>query len=149
MGMSVCFENHPTLGTEPQKHSYRWNVFGHVPGWRTTGKDVEAPIQHVRDIDRLIGSHGQEVSPCHLARLMCGFTEGTDDLAVLVQFDDPVVSSIRHPNMLIAGNHQTIRVADSSPLLNEVSIRIEDLYPLIFTVANVYASLFVDGNALR
>ena len=75
------------------KRSYRRDVFGHVASRRRAGEYIESPIQHIGDVDRLIWSDGHEVSPRHLARLMARLTEGADDLAVLIQLDNTVISA--------------------------------------------------------
>src|SRR5208282_1700650 len=110
---------------------------------------VKSPIQHIRDVDGLIWSDRHEVRPCHLAGLVSGLAERAENLAALIQFDYPVVSSVRHPNVLIRRNHQAIGVADTRPLLDKVAVCIKNLYPLILTVANIYPSVFVDGHAMR
>jgi glycyl-tRNA synthetase alpha subunit len=77
------------------------------------------------------------------------FTKGAEDLAVLIQFDDPVVSTVHHPNVLVWCNQQTIGVTDVSPLPDELTLGIEDLDALILAVAHIYAALFVDSNTMR
>src|SRR5208283_5326519 len=131
------------------KHSYRRDVPGHVAGRRGGGEYIEAPIQHIGDVDRLIQPYGHEVSPGHLAGFMARLTEGPHDLAVLIEFDNTIISTIHHPNVLIRGNQQTVGVADASPFLDEFAVRIKDLYALILAVANIDAALVVDRNRVR
>jgi hypothetical protein len=80
---------------------------------------------------------------------MSRLAKSAEDLAVLIQFNNPVVSAIHHPNVLVLRNQKTIGVTDASPLLDEFTIGIKDLYALIFAVANVYAALVVDSNTMR
>ena len=87
----------------------------------------------------MIWSDGHEVSPRHLATLMARLTEGTDDLAVLIQLDNTAISAVHHPNVLVWCNQQTVGVADAGPFLDESAVRIKDLYALILAIANVYA----------
>ena len=74
------------------------------------------------------------------------FTKRSQDPPVLVQFDNAIISTICHPNVLIGCDHQTTRVADAGPLVDEAAILVEDLYALILTVADIDATLLVDGN---
>src|SRR5208282_2035232 len=129
--------------------SHRGNVFRHVPSRFGAGEHLEAPIEYIRDVDGLVGSHRHEASPRHLAGFVSRFTEGAEDLSTLIQFDDPVVSSVRHPNVLVGRNQETVWVADTRPLPDEVPICVKDLYTLIFPVANIDSALLVDGDTVR
>src|SRR5664280_3831865 len=128
------------------EHSSRGDVTGHPTRRSGAGEDLETPVQHIRYINGLVSPNGHEVSPSHLAGFMPRFTKRSQDPAVLVQFDNAIISAICHPNVLIGCDHQTIRVADAGPLVNEVAILVEDLYALILTVADIDATLLVDGN---
>ncbi len=84
-----------------------------------------------------------------MAGLVSRLTKGAEDLAVLIQFDNPVVSAVHHPNVLVWCNRQTVGVADISPLLDELTLRIKDLNALILAIANIHAALVVDGDTMR
>lgn len=126
--------------------SCRGDVLGHP--FRRSGarEDLETPVQNIRYINGLVGPNGHEVSPSHLAGFVPRLTKRTQNLAVLVKFDNAIISAICHPNVLIGCDYQTIGVADASPLFNKIAILIKDLYALILAVADIDATLLVDGN---
>jgi hypothetical protein len=89
------------------------------------------------------------VRPGELAGLMARLAEGAKDLAVLIEFDDAIVSAVDHSNVLVWRDQQTVGVTDAGPLLDEVAVGVEDQDPLIFAVADLYAALIVDGDGVR
>ena len=74
--------------------------------------------------------------------------KGSKNCAVLIQFDDPVVGSVRHPHVLVRSNHQSIGITNARPLPYEIAFGIEDLYTLILPVADIYAAFLVNSNAV-
>ena len=111
-------------------------------------QSLKAPVQHIGDINGLIGSESHEVSPPEPTALKAKLAEGAKDLAVLVDFDDAIVS-VDHPNVLVWRDQQTVGVTDAGPLLDEFTVGVEDLDPLIFAIADLYAALIVDGDGVR
>lgn len=97
----------------------------------------------------MIRPDGHEVSPGKLAGFVAGLAEGAKDFAVLVEFDDAIVSSIDHPNVLVRGDLQTVRVTVAVPLLDEFAVGVKDLDTLILAIPDVDAALIVDGDAVR
>lgn len=77
-----------------------------------------------------------------------GWARGLNS-AVLVEFNDPIISSIGHLNVLVSRDHQSIGITNASPLLNEIAIAIENLYALVLAIADVHASLTVYGYRAR
>ena len=112
-------------------------------------QSLEAPVQHVGDINGLIGSESHAVSPREQTGLMARLSEGAKDLAVLVEFDDAIVSAVDHPNVLVWRDQQTVGVTDAGPLLDEFTVGVEDLDPLIFAIPDLCAALIVDGDGVR
>jgi hypothetical protein len=112
-------------------------------------QSLEAPVQHIGDINGLIGSERHAVSPPEQTGLMARVAEGAKDLAVLIEFDDAIVSAVDHPNVLVGRDQQTLGVTDAGPLLDEFTVGVEDLDPLIFTNADLYAALIVDGDGVK
>jgi hypothetical protein len=127
--IAVCCEIHPARGRCEQS--------------------LEAPLQHVSDINSLIGSESHEVSPREQTGRVARLAEGAKDLAVLVEFDDAILSAVNHPNVLVWRDQQTVGVTDAGPSLDEFAVGVEDLDPLIFAIADLYAALIVDRDGVR
>src|SRR5271166_500498 len=51
--------------------------------------------------------------------------------------------------MLICRDQQPVRITDAGPLLDEVTLGVEDLDALVLAVPNVNSALRVDGDAMR
>src|ERR1700730_6378107 len=77
------------------------------------------------------------------------FADRAKDFPVLIQLDDPVISSVGHPNVLVGGNKEAIRIPDGSPLFQKCAVGIENLNSLVFAIANVHASFLVNNDRMR
>ena len=80
---------------------------------------------------------------------MARLPKSSEDLAVLIEFDNAIVAAIAHPDVLIGRNDKTVRIPNASPLLKEITVGIEDLDALVFPIAHINAAFFVDCHRMR
>src|SRR5579872_944612 len=56
---------------------------------------------------------------------------------------------IRHPEKLVLRDHQVMRLRNVEPLIDELSVLVENLYPMIASVRDVQSALGVNNDAMR
>ena len=89
------------------------------------------------------------MSPRQLPRLMPRRADGTQYLAGLIKFDDPIETAIDHPHMLIGCDAEPVWITDTRPLPEETAVGVEDLDPSILPIANIDAIILVDYHGVR
>lgn len=83
------------------------------------------------------------------ARRVSGFSERAKDLAAWIELENPVIAPVDHPNMLVRGDKQALRVADAGPLLQKIPVRIKNLDPFVFSIPHIHVAVAVHRDAVR
>src|ERR1700691_180418 len=89
------------------------------------------------------------MSPRKLSRRVPRLAECADDFAICIEFNDSVISSVDHPNVLVGRYEKTVWISDARPLLEKISVCIDDFYPLILAIPDVNVSLRVHHDTVR
>src|SRR5260370_30301155 len=109
-----------------------------------------SPVQELCNVKRIFGRTGNLMHPTELAELFAGFPKNAEDVSVQIHFVDSArvgIGSVK--NLFGTGsNADCPRSADIGPLFQKIPVIIEDLYPVIFSVARVHIALRVRGNGV-
>src|SRR5579862_7433792 len=89
------------------------------------------------------------MAPRQLTRRMAGFADRTQYFSVLIELHDAVVTAIDHPDVLVRGDEQSIRITDTGPFPEIVSIGIEDLNALVLPIADIDVAAAVYHDTVR
>lgn len=138
----------PVLGTRSSEPSPCGHVGRRFSAWRHGHKCLETPIQHLGNVDFSIFTYRQEVSPGKLPWRVSRFSEGAKNFPILIEFENPVVATVSHPNVWIQRDEQAVSVSNARPLRCEIAVPIEDLDSLVLSVPNVNPALLIDRDAM-
>src|SRR5262245_4398887 len=84
-----------------------------------------------------------------LAREASRSAENSKDLALRIEFQDAVVPPVGHEEISVRSKHQPPRGTDVFPLVQEFSVGIEYLNPVVLPVTHINAILLVDYDGVR
>jgi len=115
--MEIVFGNsrvpRPTAALHPIPiHAICRNVGGQLASRGNGLEDLEAPVQHIRNIKGSIWAHGQKMTPRQLAGSVTWLANRAQNFALLIELHNPVVTAIDHPDMLLRCDVQATGVAD-------------------------------------